>query len=212
MDIAWPCLSPDSADPHRVALDHQIDEIRRELHHRRRVYPGRILKNRLSQYDADYQIGIFDHILTELELRAAIRALDQDRSPSQMTAIAKTQALFDEGDVQWPWAKVIYALRIEIEQRRRFYPVWVREMKMDPATARQRLERIEAVHFTWWRWARHFMPATMHSRRDAIYAGGQAFDAYCTALRCHQALFVADCPRGSYVATEREPSLFASVG
>lgn len=73
-----------------------------------------------------------------------------------------------------PWADKVAAIRAEILARRKSYPADVDKGRLAPDVARSQLERLEAVHWTYWR-------------------HGFAFDGDQTQLRQHmENLFTAE--------------------
>lgn len=168
----FPCLSPESADPADVPHSARREEIARELHRRRPYYTKQIDRHRMTQADADREIDCMKAILADLD-----------------------------GDMQagnaFPWEAKIHCLRREIGMRRKFYPEWIAKGTVDKAQAKIQLERMEAVHFAYWRHMDHWRPEGA-TRMPPLFTppGREALDQ----LRRHMLRFDPHGHRGEYAA------------
>ena len=164
------CISALSADPAEVPHQARRAEIERELHRRRDYYPDQVRKGRMTTDEADREIDC---------LRAVLADLDGD-----LTAGAT-----------FPWEAKIHCLRREIGLRRKFYPEWIVKGRVDRAQAKLQLERIEAVHFAYWRHMDHWRPDGA-TRMPPLFseAGQYALDQ----VRRHMDRFDPHGRRGEY--------------
>jgi hypothetical protein len=101
-------------------------ELDRELAQRRRVYPDRVAKMRMTQAEADYQLAVFTAI-----------ASDIDRMASN-TAHPKPV----EGH---SWADRRRAIERELDYRTRFYPEWIRNHRLTQEKADRQMAALKAV-------------------------------------------------------------------
>lgn len=214
LDPAFPCLSAESADPHRIPLSQQIEEVARELHQRRNAYPRRVQGGNMTRYDAERQIDILHAIEDDLRRAEALMRWGATAPVgSSMPADLRRQCeRADEQISRWRWSDLVNELRREIILRRRFYPAWAKKGTLDPVRARHQLERIEAVHCRYWVQMEHFMPDELWQHRATIAAtDGPERAAFRWAIRQHRARFIDGTTRAEYAApppaTAPEPEL-----
>ncbi len=100
-------------------------EITRELGQRRRVYPDRVAKLRMTEADAQYQLAIF----------AAIGA---DIARMQMPAPGAAAHGFS-------WGERRKALERELDYRTRFYPEWISKLRLTQAKADHQMDCLKAI-------------------------------------------------------------------
>lgn len=205
IDWAFPCMSPDSADPGTVTPRQQVEEIERELDQRRRFFPDRVARGQLRAEEAEHRIDVLALVLPERrwhEARARWSATGgKPDSPilTEMERFGKEYWARRETDAI-RWVDVIAELQREILMRRRYYPLWIDKGSLDPAAARQRLERIEAVFHWWWTdWFVFMPPDLTHAAFHADIRAGRARRA--AAWRDHLARFTPDGRRGEYADT-----------
>lgn len=201
LDPAFLCLSPASADPATISVRLRIEEVARELEQRRKGYPARMERGLLSTTDAERGLNAFAAILADLRAEEATNtwhaasagtAQEADAWAALQLAKANAAPLL----AAFTWSQLVSALRREIAIRRKYYPQWVKAGTMNDSDARHRIERIEAVHFDWWRWGRHFMPDEISPA--GIASPGAARAAFQSAHRAHRARFDDTSPRGEY--------------
>lgn len=168
----FPCISALSADPADVPHSARRAEIERELHRRRPYYTKRVDLRRMTQTEADHEIDCMKAILADLD--------------GDMSAGAA-----------FSWEAKIHCLRREIAMRRKFYPEWIVKGSVDKAQAKLQLERIEAVHFAYWRHMDHWRPDGA-TRMPPLFseAGQYALDQ----VRRHMDRFDPHGRRGEYAA------------
>lgn len=214
LDPRWPCLSPESADPHSVPLAAQEAELSRELDQRRHAYPRRVEKRMLSQYDADRRIDLLHAIHDDIAWLAQFARWSAGTEPRFSHDMTRHRDAAEAAIARFRWSELVAELRREIDMRRKYYPAWVRKGSLDAPRARLQLERIEAVHFLYWVHGRWFMPDELHSVRDRVWTvDGPERALFRAAAHAHRARFAAASRRGDYVdiaptaATEPELAL-----
>jgi hypothetical protein len=202
----FPCLSPESADPAAIPLHLRIEEIARELDHRRAIYPRRVDKGRMTSQDADRGIDAFAAIAADLRVEAlwTVWGATQPGTAADVDARRAYRHAHDQAApllAAFTWSQLVGALRREIALRRKFYPQWVASGTLGKADARHRLERIEAVHFQWWRWGHNIMPDELGPcQREPLKTPltGASLDAWKATVRAHRTLFDPAGKRGEY--------------
>lgn len=121
--------------------------------------PDRIAKGVLDEAEAVRILATFMAIAADLaaerEYWAALDALWSDAGANlatgspQLADFLAAVASGDDPPIAWP--DKVEALRREITHRRASFEADVSKGRLDPAEARDRLERIEAVHDKYWR-------------------------------------------------------------
>lgn len=109
-------------------------EVARELDQRRRVYPDRVAKGRMTERDARFQIAAFESIARDV---AAIA--DNRHAP----------------DAACSWADKLAVLRREVALRLQFYPQWVTKGRITVTAARAQANALEcllALYEEGWGW------------------------------------------------------------
>lgn len=126
--------------PWTIDADEQEEELGDELSFRRDRYPVMVAKGRgLTHDDADRHIRIWEEILADCRVVPAdrsVRALDEARQRRQAMRIL--------------WEDKVRELRREVLIRRNAYPGWVDKGRVTLGTAREKVARIEAVHWRYW--------------------------------------------------------------
>lgn len=108
-----------------------VAELEREAGSRRKVFPDRVAKGRMTEQDAAYQEAIW------LEILANVRTcLGGDWRDPLAT---------------FRWREKVDALNRELDYRARLYPEWVNKGRLDQATADRRVNLVEAVRDFYWR-------------------------------------------------------------
>lgn len=110
-----------------ISYAHAAAEIGRELEQRRRVYPDRVAKLRMTQAEADYQIAIFTAIAADV---AAMTVPMRHYVPATHS---------------FSWDERMKALQRELDYRRRFYPEWIAKMRLSQAKADHQIACIAAI-------------------------------------------------------------------
>lgn len=145
LDFAFlPMADLSRRPPWSIDIEEQEAELGDELASRRDRYPAMVAKGRgLTQRDADR------HILVLGEILADCRLLPDDRSPA---ACARTldEARDRRREMRILWEDKIRELRREITIRRNGYPGWIDKGRVTLGVAREKMERIEAVHWRYW--------------------------------------------------------------
>jgi hypothetical protein len=100
-------------------------EIDRELDYRRRVYPDRVAKMRMTSKEADYQLAIFTAIASDIDRMAA----PMPGKPAHA----------------FSWAERRRAIEQELDYRARFYPEWIRNHRLTQQRADRQLNALKAV-------------------------------------------------------------------
>jgi len=114
-------------------------EVERSAAAHRAAAPARVARGAMTSEEAE-RIGlVLDSIAADLAAVAALRPGERlrDRVPRP-------------GD-RWTWEDKIHVLRREIHFRRAFDPGHVEKGRLTAAAAKERLERLEAVHDAYWR-------------------------------------------------------------
>lgn len=201
LDPWFPCLAPESADPHRISAGAIADELTRELEARRNGYPRRIQKGQLHRLDAERQIDLLHAIRDDFAWLAAFSVWHQSSEPVMPVSLTDKRVAAEAAIARWRWSEIVGELRREILMRRRYYPKWINAGTLDRVVARRQLERIEAAHFAYWRGGRYFLPDELHQLRDRIFGVGDTpeFAAYKAAAHAHFARFAPDSKRGDYL-------------
>lgn len=197
----FPCLSPDSADPDSIPLRLQVEELAHELHQRREYYPKRVAKGRMRPEEAEFQIDCMAAIHADLE---ALNLYGHEDDAANVERRDRADAMI----LGFSWQQMVACLRREIGMRRKYYPDWIRGGALDPIVARHRLERIEAVHFSYWYHMRHYMPAELEHLRGRGLTGPDR-SIFMTAARAHRARFTPEARRGEYTQTPSTPPIEA---
>lgn len=99
-----------------------------ELQRRRATYPGLVLKGRLAAALADRELRAWAAIA-----RSVGAALGDDAAAVPAT-----------------WAEMVHSLRREIALRRKMYPLWVDQGRVDAHEAARRLDLVETWHDLLW--------------------------------------------------------------
>jgi hypothetical protein len=103
-------------------------EAERELASRRRTYPDRVQKCRMTQAEADYQIAIMAAIAADTRRMGHI-------GPSEMAAVTHT----------FSWLDRRKALERELDMRDRLYPGWIANARMTQANAARQMSAMKAI-------------------------------------------------------------------
>jgi hypothetical protein len=211
IDHNFPCLSPDSAPPQTIPNRLLLAELERELHQRRDSYPGRVDKGRMHRLDAERGIDLMRALVEDYKRSVALDLWYENKESPQgdalWLALVKQQAAADAALQPFRWSEIVAELQREIRKRRKYYPQWVAAGTLEPMRARHQMERIETVHFHWWRGMAHFMPDDLHHVQHKVRQPGPERNAYYTACRAHRARFDPDSDRGDYAAAEEQQEL-----
>ncbi|SFR86864.1 hypothetical protein [Sphingomonas jatrophae] len=131
--------------PETIDRDEQLAELGDELSHRRAAYPEMIRKGLIQRADADLHVTILAAIRDEVAVRAA--AAETPGAPIGPT-LAEIEARVAACTVSWD--EKIRELRRELALRRNMWGKRVAKGLMSAAEARRRMERLEAVHWSYW--------------------------------------------------------------
>lgn len=192
LDPLFPCMSPASADPDSIPMRARVEELERELDYRRKCYGARVDKGTMTPQRRDDEIEGMKAIWFDQHTAYGWEGLSDADFRAACTRRAADL-------VRFPWERRVAMLRREIDMRRRLYPQWVERGTLKAGTARIQLERLEAVHFHYWRHANHFMPADLQHLIGKPIMGADR-TAFLSALRTHQARFDPAGRRGEYLA------------
>lgn len=124
--------------PAQVPLQLQLEEVRREHDHRIAAYPRMIDNQRISAEEGDREIAIMAAIGEDLAALHAVMGLGGHSKPL---------LLADDG---FAWADKVRSLQREIGMRRRLYPKWMGDGRLDGAAAERQLSALESAHWTYW--------------------------------------------------------------
>jgi hypothetical protein len=108
-------------------------ELDRELAQRRRVYPDRVAKMRMTQAEADYQIAIFTAIRDD--------TLRMERSFTDHPEPVEGQ----RSTHNFSWADRRRAIERELDYRTRFYPQWIANHRLTQEKADRQMAALKAV-------------------------------------------------------------------
>ena len=118
-------------------------ELAREIDQRRRFYPDRVAKGRLSQAQADHQIAVFAAIAQDLEAVIAIRVPQLLAKPvtGGMEGHSAAGPNISTGTplTTLSWSEKRNALNRELDYRRRFYPDWIAKGRLAQGAAQHQL-------------------------------------------------------------------------
>lgn len=203
LDAFYTCISAESADPETITVQQQLDELDRELHARRAAYPRRIQNGQLSQEEADYHLAEFQVLVDDARARQALIVWhDGGKQAEAWAALQRLDARVADHMTRWTWSDLVAGLRREIDLRRRGYPRWIAKGSLTKDDARHRLERLEAVHFKWWRLGHHYMPDQL--AREPWTASALQWEIFCAAYRPHRNRFDPAGQRGEYLGRPKQ--------
>ncbi|MBB5985337.1 hypothetical protein [Sphingobium lignivorans] len=163
LDSRFPCISSASTDPLRIPLLNVVEELARELDLRRKSYPGRVERGKMSGAEAEWQIDVMAAI--HVDLQASLLLIDGSRSVEKIRLAGLARTAADRRLLRFRWAELVEVLQREVALRRRWYPDLIAQERLSAAASRLQLERMEAAHFFYWRQARRFWPDELDAKR-----------------------------------------------
>ena len=127
---------------HAPSFAHVRAELARELDQRRRFYPDRVAKGRLSQAQADHQLAVIAAIAQDLEAVIAIRV---PFLPGTGRGTSAAGGGAQAASPTFTWSEKRNALNRELDYRRRFYPDWISKGRLAQGAAQHQLACLAAM-------------------------------------------------------------------
>jgi hypothetical protein len=142
--------SPASRPHFEISTADMLEELKRELDHRRRYFPQRVAKGAMTQDEADQEEAVLADIIADVAAVADFQAASASHWRAN-GALAYSPAFpLPRRDAAFGWEPKLHCLRREIHLRRKFYPEWIRKGRISEGLAREQLERLEAVQVRYW--------------------------------------------------------------
>ena len=60
-------MKKNEQNPNKLTIDHEIEEMKRELAMRRRVYPGMVMSHKLTRAEMNHRYDVVEAIISRLE-------------------------------------------------------------------------------------------------------------------------------------------------
>lgn len=152
----FPLRSPLSLRaPIDVPEDEQLLELEEEMAKRRRVYPGFVERQTMTEEQASHHINVWQAIIDDHRRTAAKIAYWQRHGFE-----GGATKLMNDPPWRGTWDGRIRELRRELALRRTAYPKWIANPTnpLTEADARRKLERLDALHYRYWSGLEHFIP------------------------------------------------------
>ena len=143
LDFTFPLMSDLSkVAPHTIPVDEQLLEVELEEDYRLRTYPAQVKRGAMTED------GVNRHLVIWKQIR-----LDLTQPPADFPPLARQHYWQEWCDRRAAspvrWADKVRELRRELAMRRNFYPKQIQKGG-DRAELGRRMERLEAVHFSYW--------------------------------------------------------------
>lgn len=180
--------------PWRVPADERLLELLAERDRRRGAYPKLVRDGRMTADDADRHQAILARIAEDF----ADRPIGQSGA-AWLRWNEEWLSHFDAAP--WRWADKVRELRRELALRRNTYPKWIAARRVDEGEARERMERLEAVHWRYWICLEWFATAgegTLGQRLDPVRRQAALVDAWLWRAHC-----AADPALAGYLTPEQ---------
>jgi len=122
--------------PRPIDLEEILRELRQEREDRRKYYPGRVAKNKMTELELQHEFNVIDELFEDFSIAA-------HPLPFGVPAPARPKPLL-------PWAVKLNGLRREIMIRRNSYPALIAKHRIAEVEAWRTLATIEAAHAWYW--------------------------------------------------------------
>lgn len=150
----FPLRSPLSVRlPIDVPRDELLLELEEEMDKRRRVYPGFVDRQTMTQDQANHHLAVWQALIDDH------RRIDAMGDIYQRVGMGPQLRTHNDPPWRGTWDGRVRELRRELALRRTTYPKWIASPTnpLTQADARQKLERLDAIHHRYWCGLEHFI-------------------------------------------------------